>query len=97
MALFDRSVCRRLNVHGGLIGMALGLVATNGGTQQQELIFAILTGILIFLINFAGYMVQYSTVPTWDQMWLPFWESLLTTLVIYAVNKGIKYSKSEQK
>lgn len=76
--------------------MALGIVATNGGTQHQELLTATTTGILVFLINFAGYMAQYNAVPTYDQLWLPFWESLLTTLIIYAVNKGIKY-KSESK
>ncbi len=77
--------------------MALGLVTTNGGTQHQELLSAIATGILVFMINFAGYMAQFHSVPTYDQLWLPFWESLLTALVIYAVNKGIKYAKSEPK
>lgn len=77
--------------------MALGLVATNGGHQTQELISAVATGLLIFLINFAGYMAHYNAVPTYDQLWLPFWESLLTTLVVYAINKGINYRKSDQK
>jgi hypothetical protein len=75
----------------------LGLVVTNGDELKAEL-SAFLTWLVIFLINFAGHMVQFQTVPTPDQLWIPFWQSLLTALVIYAVNKGIQYKqKSESK
>jgi uncharacterized BrkB/YihY/UPF0761 family membrane protein len=74
---------------------ALGVVTANSSELKAEL-SAFLTWLVIFLINFAGYMVQFQAVPTADQLWMPFWQSLLTALVIYALNKGIQYTQKPQ-